>query len=382
MITTIGNGENIAMKVLMITNSQMGYGANNSMMDMMIALREWGVDFIVLLQKNGEIVHELKNRNIRFYILSYEYSASTVATCSVKLKKLLHNIKLLRNAKRIVIENKIDIIHTNASNVDFGAWLSVVCKLPHIWHIRELMKEDYKLIYDFPKMEEMLMNNADYLIPISNYVKEKRKCGKNSIVIYNGVDIEKYAIHKERLFTDEIMHLLFCGVISKEKGIMDAVKAIKKIVRWGIYNIRLDIVGKRNSYSNRIAKYVKDNGLENHIFFHGYKKDMRPFRKNANIALMCSKSEALGRVTIESMLGECLVIGANRGGTLELIKDGKTGYLYAAGDVSQLARKILLVYEDLESSTKIVREAKKFAQEKFNSKEYAQKIWNIYNKCL
>ncbi len=370
------------MNVLIVTNSQMGYGANNSMMDMITALREWDVDITVLLQKYGEIVQELKSNNIRFYILPYEYSASSVAAYSVRLKKMIHNMQLLRDAKRIVSENKIEIIHTNASNVDFGAWLSVLCRLPHIWHIRELMKEDYNLIYDFPKIQNMLMCNADYLISISNYVKEKRKCGKNSIVIYNGVNIEKYAIHKEQLLTSKTMHVLYCGVISKEKGIMDAVIAVKQIVRWGKYNIRLDIVGKRNNYSRRIAKYVQDNGLGSYIFFHGYRKDLRSFRERADIALMCSRSEALGRVTIESMLGECLVIGADRGGTAELIKDGKTGYLYAAGDAAQLARKILFVYEDLPGSVKIIRRAKKFAQEKFNSKDYARKIWNIYNKCL
>ena len=51
------------------------------------------------------------------------------------------------------------------------------------------------------------------------------------------------------------------------------------------------------------------------------------FRK-ASGYLMCSKNEAMGRVTVEALFNGCPVIGYDGGGTPEIIKDGINGFLF------------------------------------------------------
>lgn len=366
----------------MIANSLVCYGANNSMVDMIIELKEINIDVTVLLPGYGEIAAVLQDKKIKFYVLPYEYSTSVSISLSGKCQKIFNNLLLLKDAKRIVKEQEIEIIHTNASNVDFGALLALMCHIPHVWHIRELLKEDYNLKYDFPAVQAVLMHHADCRISISKYVRQKRVYGNNVCTIYNGLEISKYRIHKTKLFSSKTNYILYCGQISKEKGVMDAVKAIRKLVKLGYYNFKLDIVGESNAYSSRILDYINMHGLDEYVMFHGHQKNMKPFRERADIAIMCSRSEALGRVTIESMLGECLVIGANRGGTLELIRDGVTGYLYEAGNTNELVQKILLVYRDTENSQKIVKAAQAFAVKNFDNRKYAEKVRRVYISCL
>ena len=55
---------------------------------------------------------------------------------------------------------------------------------------------------------------------------------------------------------------------------------------------------------------------------------------------MCSRAEAFGRVTVEAMKLGLPVIGAARGATPELVRDGWNGLLYAHGDANELAGKI------------------------------------------
>ena len=102
----------------------------------------------------------------------------------------------------------------------------------------------------------------------------------------------------------------------------------------------------------------------------------------ADIAVVSSRYEALGRVTIESMLGEVLVIGADSGATTELICDGVTGYLYEVGNSRQLADQIISVLENKNKSREIVYQAKKYALENFDSSQYAAQILKIYKQCL
>ncbi len=370
------------MRVLIIANSLECYGSNNSMVDMAIALKELGVDIMVLLPGYGDIIFELQKNGIDYRILPYFFSASIKNDSSNKIKKLINNLMFVFEARKIVVEDSIDLIHTNASNVDFGALLSELCNIPHVWHFREILDKHYALKYDFPIMERILISRAECVISISKYVSQQRKVGKNNVVIYNGLDLKKYSIDKEQLFNNRTVHILYCGQITKEKGVMDAVKAMRLLVAWGYENFRLDIVGSENDYCNMIYGYIKKHRLEKYIVFYGYQKDVRSFRKKANIELMCSRSDALGRVTIEGMLGECFMIGANKGGTLELIEDGKTGFLYEAGNSRALAEKIMMVYQDKKNSIKIVKQAKVFAKNQFDNKNYARKIYSIYSKCL
>lgn len=366
------------MNILIIANSLEGYGANNSMLDMLMPLMSKGVNVTVLLPGYGPINRELQKRGIYYSVLPYEMSASVGMNKAHKWQKLLENISLLAEATQIVEKRNIEVIHTNASNVDFGALLALKCGLPHVWHVRELLYEHYQMKYFFPRLQEVLFRNANAVITISEYVARKRKFGKHNYTLYNGIDLHKYELNKEICFSREIIRILYCGIISKEKGTMDAIKAIQNLVERGYTNFLLDIVGSESDYSRTLMDYVTEHGLSEYITFYGYQADVLEFRRKADIALMCSRSEALGRVTIESMLGECLVIGAASGATLELIDDGNTGYLYEAGNVHQLAEKILFVYQNKEKARIIVSRAKEYAVDNFDSKRYGEKIYRLY----
>lgn len=370
------------MNILIISNSLQCYGANNSMLDLLVALYSRGINVIVFLPGYGEIVYELQKKNVEYYVVPYEYSTSLKIETADKVKKILTNISLIGQAKKIIIDKKIDLIHTNASNVDFGAVLALICKVPHIWHIRELLYDDYGLKYDFPTIEKLLLRKATYQVAISKYVFQKRKTGKNCIILYDGINIGKYILFKEELFVDDVIHLLYCGQIIESKGIMDAVNAVELLVQAGQKNVVLDIVGAESEYCKYVIEYVETHSLARYINYYEHREDMSIFREKADIALVCSRSEAFGRVTIESMLGGCLVIGADAGGTSELIRDGVTGYLYKPGDILQLKKRILDAFNEKEKTKQIIKNAKKYASKRFDSNIYAEKIEKMYLQVI
>ncbi len=68
----------------------------------------------------------------------------------------------------------------------------------------------------------------------------------------------------------------------------------------------------------------------------------------SHVALMCSHSEAFGRVTVEAIKFGLPVIGANSDGTRELIREGWNGLLYPRGQLAELADRIDRLYWDQE----------------------------------
>ena len=108
-------------------------------------------------------------------------------------------------------------------------------------------------------------------------------------------------------------------MISKEKGQMEAVKALNVLACKGI-KLKLLLVGYGiDDYYNDIKNYVKQHRLEEYVRFIQYTDDLRSLRESADIGLICSVKEAFGRVTVENFFSQILCIGANTGGTAELI---------------------------------------------------------------
>ncbi|KFI85159.1 glycosyltransferase [Bifidobacterium pullorum subsp. saeculare DSM 6531 = LMG 14934] len=142
------------------------------------------------------------------------------------------------------------------------------------------------------------------------------------------------------------------------KGQDQAISAVCRLIDKG-YNIRLYIAGdiEDRSIINEI-----DSLHSKYIFTLGRVEDMKSLRKSMDLALVCSRSEAFGRVTIESMLSHLPVIGANAGGTTELIDNNMTGLLYHSGNVDDLARCIELLINDSDLYASIVSNAYNFAK--------------------
>ena len=97
---------------------------------------------------------------------------------------------------------------------------------------------------------------------------------------------------------------------------------------------------------------------------------------------MCSQSEAFGRVTVEAMMSGCLVIGANAGGTMELISDNVTGLLYTSGDYSDLAEKIKFALKYPEKMRVIAKHGQNKMLNEMTAQNNASRINEIYREIV
>ena len=81
---------------------------------------------------------------------------------------------------------------------------------------------------------------------------------------------------------------------------------------------------------------------------------------------------------MEAQLAGCLVIGANTGATPELIKDGKTGFLYEQGNSKELAKKIMYAIQHSELSREIALLGQQYSYKNYSKEKNAENIIEIY----
>ena len=106
-------------------------------------------------------------------------------------------------------------------------------------------------------------------------------------------------------------------------------------------------------YKKKLIRLTEQYRLTNQIKFIDHCKDMALAYKVSDIIISSSiEPEAFGRVAVEAQSMEKLIIASNIGGSNETIIDEKTGFLFEAGNVHSLSKKIIQAITMDESSLK------------------------------
>src|SRR5262249_59933589 len=88
--------------------------------------------------------------------------------------------------------------------------------------------------------------------------------------------------------------------------------------------------GEQDSF-DRCRALAAEPAVADRVEFWGYIPDPERAFLAADVALMCSQNEAMGRVTAEAMSACRPVIGYDNGGTSQLIDAERTALLYPGG---------------------------------------------------
>lgn len=373
------------MKVLFITHYSAMFGANRSMLQLIIELKEKGVESTVLLptpKDNSDLKNELEKERIPFI----EVPIRWIKHPDVKktIANYLYAVALYPNILSKLTKQKFDIIHTNSSVVGVGKYLSRKLKVPHVWHLREFGDIDYNLKTPFGKwFQRYLYSGNNYFIAISNKIHNHFKpfIGKNPIeIIYNGV---KPTTSKKEPRKD-FLRICVVGYLHKNKGQIDVIKAIDDLVNHrGLSQLHLSLIGEGNEeYTEELKKYVEDHKLSSYVDFLGYRDDVNQILNRMDVGIMSSAHEAFGRVTVEYLMSGMAVIASDSGANTEIIKNRQTGLLYNSGDSKDLADKINELIKDTDLLESLTKRGKQYAYANFSAKANADNIYGLYNKIM
>ena len=376
-----------SMKICFYAHDQfVENGASRSMIGLILELKKKNIDSIVILRQKGSLSKALDNAGIPYQtkkLCALTVSADTHVGWMEKMGnwiRRLYNYPMTWLLARRLRKEKIDLIHINKAVGFCGALLANFLHVPYVWHLREYLDEDYNRKFVFPSYIYSYMRHAYKLIAISDDVRQvwEQRIGNVCIVrIYNAVSTidpirrDDYAVIPKCI--------LMIGSITEGKRQLDAVKAVRILSKRGL-DVKLRIVGKvvSSQYDMVLKKYVAEHDLEKHVEFFSYTSNVYALREDAYIALLCSKREAFGRVTLEAMLSGNLFIGPDAGGTKELVEDHVTGLLYRSGDIYDLANKIELVYKNPEAYKVVIENARRFALEHFSLSQMTDQIITLY----
>lgn len=380
----------MSYNILYIANESVLGGAALSLLDMLKALKNVPVNPIVIIPENGILEEQLRKLSIKYYIVSFSrgYGRIGSATREDENRNFKDNYAAALQLQDIIKAEQIDLIHINSSVTNVGAFAALMADIPYVWHLREVLEEHFESEFWDKPLKKELISRADSVITISEAVCDsyKEKYQIESVCIYDGVDIDKYKIElDEKAIEGSGNRFLITGNITENKGQLDAIKAIRILCAEGIKDVELVLVGHCNSHFLwLLLHYIKKHNLEKNVTILPFQENLQALRRNCSYSLTTSKFEALGRCTIEAMLAGQIVIGADTGGTKEIIGvNTKRGYLYEQGNYKSLAEimKRVLEEENIEKE-EYRKNAQKYAVNNFAFSQYCGKLMNLYHNVL
>ena len=150
----------------------------------------------------------------------------------------------------------------------------------------------------------------------------------------SGVNLEQFSVLP--LPDGDEVNFIFIGRVMKLKGIDEYLEAAKRIKKEAI-NTNFYIAGfiEEGEYQAKVNKY------SDYVIPLGFVKDITGEIKKCHCTILPSHGgEGVPNVLLESAAMGRICIGSRIPGTLDVIDDGKTGYLFDAQHVESLVEAI------------------------------------------
>ncbi|MCI7014989.1 MAG: glycosyltransferase [Campylobacter sp.] len=185
---------------------------------------------------------------------------------------------------------------------------------------------------------------------------------KNKAIIYNpSIFKPSFGGQKEKL-------IIFVGRLEHVKGCDIFLRALALLK---LDDFKLLVLGA-GSQKKSLQSLSAGLGLKN-LEFLGSVSDIQNYYKKAKIIVSSSRFEGLGNVLIESAFFDCIRVATPTAGALELLEDGKNGFISSDFSEQALAKAILKALNADES----VLENTRAESEKFRLENIAKEWWEL-----
>jgi N-acetyl-alpha-D-glucosaminyl L-malate synthase BshA len=144
---------------------------------------------------------------------------------------------------------------------------------------------------------------------------------------------------------------------------------------------RLDLVGE-GPERQRIEDLVASLGLRDHVRFLGERGDLIATLQHSDLFLLPSQTESFGLAALEAMACGVPVVASDVGGVSEVVIDGETGFLSAAGDVAGMARHARRLLSDEDLRRRMSRAARRLAETQFRLAPAVDRYEAAYRRVL
>lgn len=315
-------------------------------------------------------------------------------TLPVHSKNFLKTPFIAHKINKIIKENNINILHVRSRA---PAWL-----LPFINKKNITTVSTFHNVYGnqnyFKKFYNKGLSKTDYIVAISNYVKEEiinkyNLSSKKITVINRGVDTDFFdtRINDENKFlkflqknklTNHKKNILFPGRLTKWKGQIEFLKIFENLNN---KNIMLYFIGdtKNYNYTKKLIKEINKRDL-NHcckVLGHFKKDDLKMMYKISDLVISAPlKPEGFGRIISEALAMKKIILAYNFGGVKNQLEGLSEIYKITPKNEKEFIKKISFILDNNDEYKEIKDIGREHIIKNFSKKNMLENYINLYTR--
>lgn len=313
------------------------------------------------------------------------------------LRKKKLDFSIIAQIARLIDEHEIDIVHCTMQFALFMGWLArrrsvrkprliaAIHTTKNVMLKTELLDRSlYRwILRDCCKVVFVCHTQADYWADKFPELKEK------SVVVYNGVDAQKYSVEsvqgrdlelRRELGISDTSAILSCVAgFRREKGHALLIDAFH---RAELADATLVLAGD-GVLRPQLTAQVEKLGLKDRVIFAGKVADVRPLLLASQLSVLSSTAvETFSIAMLESMAMCVPVLATDIGGLREAITPGQTGDLMQPGQVEEMSAKIRTLMNDKTKCEEMGTTARQLVLIKFTNESMATQMQTVFQDAV
>lgn len=273
-----------------------------------------------------------------------------------------YDLALAVRMHEVVLAHKLDLLHVHyAIPHATSAWIAKEMLRPTRPDIRVLTTlhgTDITIVGQDPSffpITKFSIEKSDGLTAVSAFLRAETQAafgctGCRIEVIPNFIDP---AVYDRSRYEPQLWHqgdgprkvLMHISNFRPVKRVQDVVAIYARVAR----EIPSVLVMVGDGPDRVLAEQeARALGVSDSVYFLGKLESVAPLLASADLFLLPTQSESFGLSALEALATGVPVIGVNAGGLPEVVRNGETGALCAAGDVEGMARAAVALLADPE----------------------------------
>jgi glycosyltransferase involved in cell wall biosynthesis len=205
-------------------------------------------------------------------------------------------------------------------------------------------------------------------------------------VVYNGIDLQRFdraaVAEPQPVLPESAGPVVVCVANMKHggKGHIDLLRTASIVLR-AVPDATFVLVGDGEDRP-ALERQASLRGIGHSVFFAGRRTDVPALLTHCQIAVCPSHSEGLSNAIMEAMAARLPVVATGVGGNLELVQDGRSGFLVPPSDPPLLAQRIVELARNQILARKMGAAGRRRIEDDLSAEKLGERINAFYSQLL
>jgi glycosyltransferase involved in cell wall biosynthesis len=374
------------------------HGGERSLLAALPGLRSRGIEPVAIAPDLGPLADALRSAAIEVVALGpaepiVVYSAEESGRTERKAMRGQQTLDERRHCLRKLLERlKPDLLHANSLSMGrLSGPVVAATRLPSIAHLRDIIKLSRAAVADLNRHTRLLaVSRATRGFHVAQGIDASR-----SHVCHNGVDLNEFRprppsgwLHRRLEIEIGAPVVVAIGQIVLRKGHDTFVRAAARLhptlphVHWALAGERHSQKAEAVEYERGLHEAVAAAGMGDRFHFLGTCDCVADLLADATLLAHPARQEPLGRVLLEAAAAGVPCVATDVGGTREIFPSPDLARLVLPDDEIALAAAIAGLLASPAERARLLRAARRRAEEAFDSRQAAAALAAHYHAAL